>query len=179
MTLLRTPDSSPLYDADRERLGYVANYSRVFALAPDVQAGWAALSKSLRTAMDPRRYQLVTLAAARRIGSRYCSLAFATALRDTCFDDAGLLDAITDRSGLAGVEVAIMEFAELVAGDPTAVTPADVDRLRAHGLSETDIFHIVAAVAARRFFTTVLAATGTVPDEVYDSLDPALRAVLP
>ncbi|MEU8660433.1 carboxymuconolactone decarboxylase family protein [Actinoplanes philippinensis] len=179
MTLLQTPETSPLYDADRERMGYVANYSRVFALAPDVQAGWAGLSKSLRSAMDPRRYQLVTLAAARRIGSRYCSFAFATALRETFLDDAGLLDAVTGRSRLAAVDVAVMEFAEIVAGDPAAVTPGDVDRLREHGLSETDIFHVIAAVAARRFFTTVLAATGTTPDDVYDALDPELRKALP
>ncbi|WP_433790274.1 carboxymuconolactone decarboxylase family protein [Actinoplanes sp. CA-252034] len=179
MTLLQTPESSPLYDADRGRMGYVANYSRVFALAPDVQAGWAGLSKALRSAMDPRRYQLVTLAAARRIGSRYCSLAFATALREAFLDDAGLLDAVTGRSRLAPVDVAVMEFAEIVAGDPSAVTPADVDRLREHGLSETDIFHVIAAVAARRFFTTVLAATRTEPDEVYGSLDPEVRKALP
>ena len=180
MTLLRTPQASPLYEADQRRLGYVANYTRVFALAPAVQAGWLQLASAVRDGMDARRYQLVTLAAARRLRSRYCTLAYATALRAGYFDTATLLAIAADRhrSGLDEVEVAVMDFAEAIAADPAAATPADVDRLRACGLSDTDIFHVVAAVAARRFFTAVLAATGAVPDDVYDSLDPALRTAL-
>ena len=48
MTLLRTPETSPLYEADQQRLGYIANYTRVFALAPAVQAGWLQLAGAVR-----------------------------------------------------------------------------------------------------------------------------------
>lgn len=71
-----------------------------------------------------------------------------------------------------------MDFAEAIAADPAASTAADLDGLRAHGLSDVDIFHVVAAVAARRFFTAVLAAVHAVPDDAYDALDPALREAL-
>ena len=180
MTLLRTPPTSALYDSDRERLGYVANYSRVFALAPEVYAAWTRLATAVRAGMDERRYELVTLAAARRLGSRYCSLAHAAVLRDKFFDASSLLAVIVDRhgSGLDPVEVAVMDFAETIAADPRAAAPAEVDRLRGRGLSDVDIFHVIAAVAARRFFTTVLAAADANPDDVYDTLDPALRTAL-
>jgi alkylhydroperoxidase family enzyme len=168
MTLLRTPD-----------VGQVANYDRVLALAPAVRAGWLQLANAVKAGMDARRYQLVTLAAARRLGSRYCTLAYATALQKS-FDPATLQRIVVDRhrSVLDTTEVALMDFAETVAGDPSAATPADIDRLRALGLSDADIFHVIAAVAARRFFTAVLAATHTEPDAVYEALDPGLRAAL-
>ncbi|GAA0908709.1 hypothetical protein GCM10009557_83290 [Virgisporangium ochraceum] len=180
MTLLHTPGDSPLYEADRQRLGYVANYTRLFALGPDVYRAWVALGTAVRTGMDERRYELVTLAAARRLGSRYCSLAHASVLRKRFFDDEELIAITVDRhaSDLEPAEVAVMDFAEAIAADPSAATRADVDGLRAHGLSEVDIFHVIAAVAARRFFTAVLAAAHAVPDEAYDALDPALRDAL-
>lgn len=180
MTLLGTPADSPLYDADRQALGYVANFSRVFALNPEVYAGWARLAGAVKAGMDERRYELVTLAAARRLGSAYCSLAHAAVLRRKFYDTETLL-AVTRNSADAGLDpadVAIMDFAAKIATDPAAATPADIAGLRAHGLDEAEIFHVVAAVAARRFFTAVLAATHTEPDDVYDDLDPAIRSAL-
>jgi alkylhydroperoxidase family enzyme len=180
MTLLRTPEASPLYEADAQRLGYIANYTRVFALAPAIQAGWLQLATAVRDGMDARRYQLATLVAARRLRSRYCTLAYAAALSDAHFDAGALTAVVADRdhSPLDAAEIAVLDFAEAIAADPSAATPAGIDRLRAHGLSDGDIFHVVAAVAIRRFFTAVLAATHTGPDDVYDRLDPALRAAL-
>lgn len=180
MTLLRTPESSALYDAEHHRRGYVPNYARVFAFEPAVYAAWAQLVTAVRAGMDERRYELVTLAAAHRLGSPYCTLAHAAALQDTFFDADTLLAIAVDRhgSGLDPIEAAVMDFADTIAVDPSAAAPADIDRLRAHGLSDRDIFHVVAAVAARRFFTAVLDATHAVPDDIYNALDPALRAAL-
>lgn len=70
MTYLRTPEHSDLYGPNLANLGYVANYTRVFALAPEVCAGWLQLIAAVKTGMDERRYELVTLVAARRLGSR-------------------------------------------------------------------------------------------------------------
>ena len=51
------------------------------------------------------------------------------------------------------------EFAAKVAADAASVEQADVDRLHAAGLSDTDIADVVFA-AARSFFTRVLDALG-------------------
>ncbi len=42
---------------------------------PEVLAGWAQLAGVIRTGMDLRRYELVTLAAARALRSTYCAMA--------------------------------------------------------------------------------------------------------
>jgi hypothetical protein len=60
-----------LYDADLKTLGYVAGYTKLLAHRPDVQAAWTALIGAIRAGMDLRRYELVTLAAARRLRCSY------------------------------------------------------------------------------------------------------------
>jgi uncharacterized peroxidase-related enzyme len=178
MTYLRTPTGSPLYETHAEQLGYVPNYVRVFALAPEVYSAWRALGAAVKAGMDERRYELVTLAAARRLGSRYCTLAHAAVLRDRFYDDDTLHAIATDRhgAGLDPADVAAMDFADRIAADPAAASAEDVEALRRHGLSDTDIFQVVLAVAIRRFFAGTLDAVAAAPDPVYDSLDAVVPA---
>jgi uncharacterized peroxidase-related enzyme len=180
MTYLDPPAESPLYDSARARLGRVPNYVRVFALRPDVYRAWLTLSAAVRAGLDERRYELVTLAAARRLGSRYCALAHAAALRERFYSDAEIQMIVGDRSraGLDPADLAAMDFAEHIAADPRRSRRDDIERLRAAGLSDVDIFEIVLTVALRRFFAGVLDATGTIPDDLYEALDPALRAAV-
>ena len=51
------------------------NYERAFEGRPDVYAAWGGLLGAIKANMDLRRYELATLAAARRLRSSYCSLA--------------------------------------------------------------------------------------------------------
>jgi len=185
MSYLETPpdegEVAPLYEDARVRYGYVPNYAKVFALRPDVYAAWAQLAGTIRAGMDLRRYELVTLATARRLRSSYCSLAHGSVLRDKFYDSATVRDIAVDHrhAGLEPVDVAVMDFADKVARDATAVTVDDVDALRAHGLSDVDILQVALAAAARCFFSTVLDAVGAQPDPEYrDSVESDLRQVL-
>ena len=67
------------YAADRERLGYVPNYAKVFGQRPAAYAAWKQLGGAIVGAMGPRRYELATLAAAKVLRSSY--QAFARGLR--------------------------------------------------------------------------------------------------
>lgn len=176
MTYLRTPAESPLYEGHAARFGYVPNYARVFALAPEAYATWQALNAAIKAGMDERRYELVTLAAAQALGSRYCALAHAAVLRDRFYGDETLRAIATDRhhAGLDPADVAAMDFADRIAADPGTTREADIEALRRHGLTDVDIFQVVLAVAARRFFAGALSAVAAVPDAVYDSLDQAV-----
>jgi alkylhydroperoxidase family enzyme len=81
-------------------------------------------------------------------------------------------------AGVDEVEIAVMDLAEKVADDATAVTQADIDRLRSHGLSDKEIFEVVVAAAVRCFFSKVLDGLGAQPDHAYAELDPELRDAL-
>lgn len=65
-----------------------------------------------------------------------------------------------------------------MAHDPASITQSDIDRLRSLGLSDTEIFDVAAAAAARLFFTALADATGTLPDAVYRDTLPDLVDVL-
>ena len=73
---------------------------------------------------------------------------------------------------------AIGELARKVATSPAGITEADLKPLRDLELSDVDILDVVLAAAARCFFSSVLEATGAVPDSAYANLDESLRKVL-
>ena len=58
------------------------NYERAFELRPAVCTAWQQLNGAIKAEMDLRRYELVTLAAARRLRSSYCCLAHGKVLAD-------------------------------------------------------------------------------------------------
>ena len=91
------------------------------------------------------------------------------------------LDAIARdyrQAGLAPAEVAMMAFAEKVAGPAYTVTSDDVESLRRHGFSDTDVLDIAFAAAARCFFSKVLDGVGAEPDPAFLSLDEGVRRAL-
>ncbi len=172
---------SRVLDEEKGRLGYVPNYAMAFASVPDVYAAWQALNGAVKAGMELRQYELATLAAARALRSRYCSLAHGKVLRDRFFDADTVRAMATDHhaAGLDPAEAAVMDFAAQVASDATAITPAQIEALRGHGLTDQDILQVVLAAAARCFFSTVLSAVGAEPDPAYDAaLEPDLRTAL-
>jgi uncharacterized peroxidase-related enzyme len=169
-----------IFDEERARLGYVPNYVRLFAARPAVYEAWKRLVVSVRESGDPRRYELVTLAAARRLRSSYCSLAHAGVLVER-FYDAPTVRAIFQEprsAGLDDADVALMELAEQVVDDATSVSQEDVDRLRDLGLTDDEILDAVLAAAVRCFFTKTLDAVGVLPDAELGERDPELREAL-
>src|SRR5262245_39317165 len=86
-------DVQALYAQTQRDLGYVSNFSKVFSLRPQVFAAWRGLLGSIRPSLDQRRYELITLAAARALQSSYCMLAHGAVLRKQ-FYSASQLEAI-------------------------------------------------------------------------------------
>jgi len=176
-----TPEVRALYDLDLESLGYVANYSKVFAHRPEVYVAWGRLIGAIRSGMDQRRYELVTLAAASKLQSSYCMLAHGRVMLQRNLTTGDELEAIARdyrHAGLSPAEVAMMAFAEKVALTAHAITAQDVEALRRHGLSDTEIFDIVVTAAARCFFSKTLDAVGAEPDQNFRGLDERVRDAL-
>jgi alkylhydroperoxidase family enzyme len=154
------------------------NHERAFANRPEVYAAWQQLNGAIKEGMDLRRYELATLAAARRLRSSYCCLAHGTVLIER-FDEPVRDIALDHRAaGLGQVDVAVMDLAEKVVDDATAITDADLQPLRDLGLSEDDIMDVVLAAAARCFFSKTLDAMGVLPDAKYRELEPAVQEAL-
>lgn len=168
------------YETDRQAFGSLPNFTRAFSLRPDVYAAWRQLNAAIKVNMDLRRYELATVAAARRLRSSYCTLAHGSVLLDKFLEPEAVRAVVSDHhtAGLGSVDVAVMDLADKVAHDATAVTEADVDRLRSLGLTDAEIADVVLAAAARCFFSKALDGLGVEPDAKYAQLDPELRDVL-
>jgi uncharacterized peroxidase-related enzyme len=168
------------YEADLAEDGYVSNVSRTFSHRPEVLAAWIGLKDAVTSSMDPRRYELVTIAAARRVRSSYCMLAHGSVLATKFYDNAQVRDIALDyhAAGLDELDVAVMDLADKVAADAASVAEADVDRLRDLGLTDAEVFDVVAAAAMRCFFTKIVDGLGFQPDAAYDEVDAGLREAL-
>ena len=140
------------------------NMERAFETHPEAFAAWVQLNTAIKSRMDLRRYELATVAAAQRLKSSYCSLAHGKVLRDDCGEP--LLDIVRDRrtAGLDETDLAVMDLAEKVVDDATAISDADRQRLRDLGLSDDEIMDVVLAATARCFLSKTLDALGVLPD---------------
>jgi alkylhydroperoxidase family enzyme len=154
------------------------NFEKAFAERPEVLAAWQQLNGAIKAGMDLRRYELATLAAARRLRSSYCCLAHGSVLIER-FDEPVREIALDHRTaGFDEVDVAVMDLAERVVDDAASIGDEDLQRIRDLGLSEVEIMDVVLAAAARCFFSKTLDALGVRPDASYRDLDPELLDVL-
>jgi uncharacterized peroxidase-related enzyme len=170
-----------MYEAVRGAYGHVTNFAAAFSLRPEVLGAWMKLNGAIKANMDLRRYELATLVAARRLRSSYCALAHGTVLADEYLRAGEELRAIASdhrAAGLDAADVAVMDFAEQVVDDASAITAQDVGHLRELGLSDAEIFDVALAAAARCFFSKTLDALGVQPDGKFSALDPGLREAL-
>jgi alkylhydroperoxidase family enzyme len=164
--------------SDRHNPAVPTNLERAFDERPAVLAAWVQLNTSIKESMDLRRYELATLAAARRLRSSYCCLAHGSVLVER-FDEPVREIALNRReAGLDATDVAVMDLAERVVDDATSIGDDELQPLRDLGLSDTDIMDVVLAAAARCFLSKTLDAMDVRADAKYAELEPELRKVL-
>jgi len=171
-----------MYDKDLAAQGYVANHTQAFSARPDVLQGWLALKDAITSGMDPRLYELATVAAATAIRSSYCSLVHGNILATGYYPAEQVVSIAGDgdeaAAALDTADAAVVRFARKVAEEAEQITPEDVGELRRLGFSDADVFNVILAAAARCFFSKVLDATGTLPDAALHDLPDQLRAAL-
>ncbi|WP_187276325.1 carboxymuconolactone decarboxylase family protein [Parahaliea maris] len=187
MTFINTidPADAPaevqaMYRQLQGRLDYLPNYAPVFSHRPRVMSAWAALQDTIREELSDREYSLITLAAARAMGSTYCALAHTRKLCRKHFSEEELLAILQEpsSSSLTAAERAMMALADKVVRSPSTVRQEDVDALREQGCSDARVFDVVAAAAARCFFARVPDALGVRADPALGQMNRVLRELL-
>lgn len=186
MPFIETPDASAgartakMYAEAEANYGYLPNMVKAFGHRPEVMENWSTLLSSIKTNMDLRRYELVTMAAAKEMKSSYCLLAHGSVLLRDIFtaDEVRQIVDDPDAATIAETERAIMRFATKVVRDATSIEKSDVDALKRLGLSDAEIFDVVAVATVRCFFSKTLDALGVQPDNAYEKLQPDLKAAL-
>jgi len=173
-------DVRRMYERQQGAWGYVPDYAKVFCHRPEVMDRWGRLLAEVKRPMDRRRLEMITFAAAHELRHSSCSLAHGAALAELIGPEA----VIAIAKGVACEQVseaewAMISFARHVARDASGITSGEVAALRSkHGFSDAEIFDIAAIAAARSFFTKVLDALGSEPDQPFFEMDEALRREL-
>jgi alkylhydroperoxidase family enzyme len=168
-----------MYEHQQKHWGYVPNYAKSFSHRPEVMARWGRLLAEIRRPLDDRTFELVTFAAAHELKHTSCSLAHGKAL--TPFFSTEQIVAIATGENLDFLNEAereMVRFSRQVARDASAITAADVRRLKDQGIDDATIFDIAATAAGRAFFTKVLDAVGSMPDAAFGRIDASLRVPL-
>lgn len=184
MILKTTPESEAtgltgeIYDDDTRSLGYVTPQTKAMALNPGAFQGFDDMLGAIRDSMDLPRYELVTLAAAQAIGSTHCMLAHgAKGLKAFTEDQVEAVARDFRNAGLTPAEVAMMDYAERLSRDATAMTDADTLELRSHGFTDREILDITLAAAARNYLGRAVLALWVEVD-VPPTLSPKLQETL-
>lgn len=164
-----------MYERQQRAWGYVPNYAKIFCHRPEIMKLWADLLRGIRSHIDKRRFEIVTLAAAHELHSSYCSLAHGKALSEFLSEDEIKQLVSGDVDNLSPAEQAMVRLARKVIRNASSVTGDDIAALKEHGISDAEIFDIVAAAAGRAFFASLVDALGTVPDAPFTSFEESFR----
>lgn len=166
MSIIRTVPASEasgevaeIYGGDLASLGHVAPHTEAMAMNPQAYRAFEQLVRSVVPTLGLRRYELITLAAARGTRSAHCRFAHgAKVLGHELFDEAQLERIARDYrdAGLDDADVAMMAYAERVASDAASMTDADSRRLREAGFTDREIVDITIAAAVRLYFGAAL-----------------------
>ena len=176
-----TGATAELYRQDLEAGGFVANHTRALSLRPDAVLAFRQLNRAIKKNMSPRRYELVTLAAARALRSSYCMITHGSALRRLEGWNADALAEVArapEQAGLDAAELAVMAFAEKLSTDATSMTQDDVDGLRSLGLSDEEVLDVAMTASLRNFYSRLLDAVGAQADARYEALEPVVKDAL-
>lgn len=174
--------AAAMYRCDIEDDGYVMNLTRLWAWRPDVCETFTGLRKALASgsSLRPREWAVLVCATAATLGDSYCALAWGKRLAEQ--SDAATAAAVlaaSDAAALDAREKALADWARKVVRSPNATGAADVQRLRAVGLGDREIFEATAFVAFRAAFCTVNDALGARPDlPLAEAAPPAVRAAV-
>ena len=164
-----------LYDAPREKLGFVPNVLRFFALRPshlllwndhyeELMKGASGLSKAER--------EMIAVVVSVANECRYCIAAHSAALRKLTRDPA-LADAVAADHTTAAVQPhigAMLDYARKLTLRPTEMDAADVGRLRAAGWTDEDIMDVAEVTAMFNFTNRLASGLGWEPNPEYDAL---------
>lgn len=175
-----TDDARRIQETQLATDGYVWNVTRLWCWRPDTFESFAGLRSELMdsSTLTERDWAVMVTATASTLGDSYCSLAWGPKLAKLAGADAAaeLIRGVEQPTGLSERERALAAWARQLVRDPNATSPAEVERLRAVGLGDREIFEATTFVALRLAFSTVNDALGAGPDrQLADAAPAAVR----
>lgn len=158
-----------------EKLGFVPNVLRVFALRPQhLLKWWDYYDELLRgeSGLTKTQREMIAVVVSSTNRCHYCIVSHSAALRKLTKDPA-LSDQIASDYTAADLEPrerAMLDFAVKLTKASADMTDADVDALREAGWTDEDIFDIAQVAAMFNFTNRLASGLGWEPNPEYVSL---------
>ena len=186
ISFLRVPDPAELPDDAKalqvkalEKIGFVPNVMRAWAIRPDHLLAWRAHYELIMTgpsALTKAQREMIAVTVSGVNRCFYCSTTHPAFLRLELRKEGRDVNLAHElafaplHADITDAERAMLEFAIKVTLESHRIGPEDHDRLRAVGFDDTTIFEI-AEIAAMFNLTNRLAnATGIRPNDEYHAM---------
>ena len=164
-----------LYDKANEKLGFVPNVLRVYALRPRHLELWNAFYDDLMrgdsTLTRPQR-EMIAVVVSTVNRCHYCIVSHSAYLRKLTGDPV-LVEQLRTNYKYADVEPrerAMLDFAVKLTEQSAACTEADVEALREVGWSDEDVMDIAEVTAMFNFTNRLASGLGWVPNDEFVTL---------
>ena len=167
-----TPDMAAYFAKCEEKLGFVPNVLKAYALDMPKLGAFVAMYNDLMLApsgLSKLEREMIAVAVSAHNRCYYCLVAHGAAVRTLSGDPPlGELMAMNFRAArLSARERAMLDFAVKLTAEPWAVEEPDREALRRTGFSDRDIWDIAAVAAFFNMSNRVASATDMRPNSVY------------
>jgi uncharacterized peroxidase-related enzyme len=164
-----------LWATPLEKLGFVPNVLRLYALRPLHLLAWNAHYEELMkgdSGLSKAEREMIAVVVSIANDCRYCIAAHSAALRKLT-KDAALADqvAVDHRSAAIPERTkAALDYAFKLTREPATMTDADVQRLRDAGWSDEDVMDIAEVTAMFNMSNRMASGLGWEPNPEYETL---------
>lgn len=173
-----TGEIAALYAEEQASMGMVMQATQCWSARPDILVPVEKLLHQIRDgfSLGLLNFRLITFVAARHVPSSYCSHVYFRVLSEAIGRDRALAVRRDHRTaGLSEQQVAMLDYAAQISQDASRITEADIQRLRAVGLTDLNITDIALAASFRAFMSRYFDAVGAMTEPQFLDADPEIR----
>jgi uncharacterized peroxidase-related enzyme len=181
-TWLRVPDEAELppevlalWQVPREKLGFVPNVLRFYALRPSRLLAWNAhYEEAMKgdSTLTKAEREMIAVVVSVANSCAYCIAAHSAALRKLT-RDAPLADQIATDHVQAGISERMkraLDYAVKLTRSPQTMAEEDVQRLRDEGWTDEDVMDITEVTALFNFSNRLASGLGWQPNPEYETI---------
>jgi uncharacterized peroxidase-related enzyme len=170
-----SPEIQALYARCREKLGFVPNVFLAFQWRPSRLEAWMdhfdAVMAPTESLPNVER-EMIAVAVSMANACSYCLVAHGFSVRKLTRDpvNGDLITLDYRRAEISPRQRALLDFARKLTVEPAECDEGDLDALRAHGLSDEDLWDVIEIAAMFNFTNRMAHATGMLPNPEYHAL---------
>ena len=169
------PEIRELWQPSLEKLGFVPNVLRFYALRPSRLLAWNAhYEEAMRgeSALTKADREMIAVVVSVANDCAYCIAAHSAALRKLTRDPV-LADQIAADHRVADISERMkhaLDYAVKLTRTPAGMTEADVEDLRSAGWQDEDVMDITEVTALFNFSNRMASGLGWAPNPEYETL---------